>query len=1163
MRGIGGERLARLQENAANIRNICILAHVDHGKTTLADTLISSNGIISSRMAGKLRYMDSRKDEQLRGITMKSSAISLHYNKDDQDYLINLIDSPGHVDFSSEVSTATRLCDGALIVVDVVEGVCPQTHVVLRQAWLEHITPCLVLNKIDRLISELKYTPLEAHLRLQQVLEQVNAVVGNLFASGVLEQATQKNAEKSSQPSDSQGSESNGEKILYDWSDGLEETDDSNLYFSPDQGNVIFASAIDGWGFGIDHFADMYATKLGVKVEILRKTLWGDFFLNSKTKRIMKGAQVKGKKPMFVQFILENLWSVYDTVLVKRDKDKMQKIIGSLNLKIPARDLRHNDCRVHLQAICGQWLPLSEALLAMVCQKLPSPLDINLERIEKLMCGGFRRFDTLPQQSQQLKSAFERCISGDDAPVIVYVSKMFAVENLNLPKNKPKPLSDEELQKRHQEAKERHALKVANQMSNTAEEPNPDIIKVDPSQNGIPLQDVHVNKPPEEKEEDGDTFLAFARVFSGRIRKGQKLLVLGPKHDPMTALLKGDGASHSCGEGIFSGRSISEFVVNDLYLLMGRELELMDSVPAGNVLGIGGLEGHVLKSATVSSTVACPAFTTMTFDAAPIVRVAVEPKHLADMPALVNGMKLLNQSDPCVEVLIQETGEHVIVAAGEVHLERCLDDLRERFAKIEIKVSEPIVPFRETIIIPPKIDMVNEAIDDINQVQRTRSAMSELESEISKDGSLTIKTANKLSTFKLRALPLPEEVTKLLDENTELIKILDRISAAWLAGKTSEEQGGEKLTAEALAKLLEFRDDLETAFANAGKKWRGAVDRIWSFGPKHCGPNLLLNRIDGYDRPTIWQCLGGDEGDVSRDCAAPRVFDNSVVSGFQIATFSGPLCEEPMMGVCFAIENWLIEESTESNKFTFPADKDVNNRINNGVETQDTVPRQSENVAIPVRNVDSTSNIMPELSSPGLAKSFASDCSSPLIGSPDVNSELMPHFTSRGYGPLSGQIISTVKEGCRIAFQIRPQRLMAAMYKCDIQATADVLGRMYGVVSRRHGNIQREEMREGSAVFDITATLPVAESFGFAEEIRKKTSGSASPQLFFSHWEVVPSDPFWEPSTEEELLHFGDKADYENQSRKYMNGVRRRKGLYVEKKTVEHAEKQRTLTRNK
>lgn len=114
--------------------------------------------------------MDSRKDEQERGITMKSSAIALLHSFNNKDHLINLIDSPGHVDFSSEVSTAVRLCDGAIVIVDVVEGVCPQTIVSLRQAWIEHIKPILVLNKIDRYILELKLSPLDAYYKIMQVL---------------------------------------------------------------------------------------------------------------------------------------------------------------------------------------------------------------------------------------------------------------------------------------------------------------------------------------------------------------------------------------------------------------------------------------------------------------------------------------------------------------------------------------------------------------------------------------------------------------------------------------------------------------------------------------------------------------------------------------------------------------------------------------------------------------------------------------------------------------------------------------------------------------------------------------------------------------------------------------------------------------------------------
>ncbi|KAK5936049.1 hypothetical protein CgunFtcFv8_021351 [Champsocephalus gunnari] len=396
------DRIVALQKNPANIRNLCILAHVDHGKTTLADCLVASNGIISSRLAGKLRYLDSREDEQIRGITMKSSAISLHHRNGDQDYLLNLIDSPGHVDFSSEVSTAVRLCDGAIVVVDAVEGVCPQTQVVLRQAWLENIRPVLVINKIDRLILELKLSSQEAFIHLQKILEQVNAVTGSLFTSKVLEERAEKEKKKEDEKNEKEVETLTRDQV-YDWSAGLEEADDSQLYFSPDQGNVVFASAIDGWGFSIQQFAHIYSQKMGIKAEVLLKTLWGDYYLNAKAKRIMKGAQAKGKKPLFVQLVLDNIWSLYDAVVTRRDKDKVEKVVSSLGVKLMSRDSRHSDPKVLLSAICSQWLPVSQAVLAMVCEKLPSPLDITEERVEKLMSVGARIFESLPEQTQELK----------------------------------------------------------------------------------------------------------------------------------------------------------------------------------------------------------------------------------------------------------------------------------------------------------------------------------------------------------------------------------------------------------------------------------------------------------------------------------------------------------------------------------------------------------------------------------------------------------------------------------------------------------------------------------------------------------------------------------------------------------------------------------------
>jgi elongation factor 2 len=174
------ERVTTLMNEPEKIRNIGIVAHIDHGKTTLSDNLLAGAGMISKELAGRQLFMDSDEEEQARGITIDASNVSMVHTYDNEDYLINLIDTPGHVDFGGDVTRAMRAVDGAVVVVDAVEGTMPQTETVLRQALREHVRPVLFINKVDRLINELQVDSQEMQVRLGKVIDHVNKLIKNM-----------------------------------------------------------------------------------------------------------------------------------------------------------------------------------------------------------------------------------------------------------------------------------------------------------------------------------------------------------------------------------------------------------------------------------------------------------------------------------------------------------------------------------------------------------------------------------------------------------------------------------------------------------------------------------------------------------------------------------------------------------------------------------------------------------------------------------------------------------------------------------------------------------------------------------------------------------------------------------------------------------------------
>jgi len=171
------EEIVKLMTNVERVRNIGTLAHVDHGKTTLSDSLLLAAGLISPKVAGQALALDYVQIEQLRQMTVKAANVSLYHEYEGKPFVINLIDTPGHIDFSGHVTRSLRAMDGSINVVDAVEGIMTQTETVLRQGLEERVRPLLYINKIDRLIKELRLTPEEIQKRMLDIIKEFNALI--------------------------------------------------------------------------------------------------------------------------------------------------------------------------------------------------------------------------------------------------------------------------------------------------------------------------------------------------------------------------------------------------------------------------------------------------------------------------------------------------------------------------------------------------------------------------------------------------------------------------------------------------------------------------------------------------------------------------------------------------------------------------------------------------------------------------------------------------------------------------------------------------------------------------------------------------------------------------------------------------------------------------
>lgn len=644
------DQIRSIMDKKNNIRNMSVIAHVDHGKSTLTDSLVTKAGIIAQAKAGDMRFTDTRADEQERCITIKSTAVSLYYELSDADmefldnkscdgnaFLINLIDSPGHVDFSSEVTAALRVTDGALVVVDCISGVCVQTETVLRQAIAERIKPILFMNKMDRALLELQLEMEDLYQTFQRIIETTNVIIAT-----------------------------------YADEDGPM----GNIMVDPSKGTVGFGSGLHGWAFSLKQFAEIYADKFKIEPVKLMARLWGDQFYNVKERK-WKKIQSEGVRG-FTMFVLDPIYKMFDAVMNFK-KETYTQLLEKLNIKLTP-DERELEAKPLVKRIMQKWLPAGETMLQLITIHLPSPVVAQRYRAEMLYEG--------PTDDEAFLG-IKNC--DPNAPLMMYVSKMV-------------PSSDK------------------------------------------------------------GRFFAFGRVFSGKVATGMKARIMGPNFVPGK---KDD----------LYNKSIQRTI-----LMMGRYQEPIEDVPCGNICGLVGVDQFLIKTGTITTFEAAHNMKQMKFSVSPVVRVAVQPKDPQDLPKLVEGLKRLAKSDPMVLTLTEESGEHIVAGAGELHLEICLKDLEEDHACIPLIKSDPVVSYRETV------------------------------SEESKMVCLS-KSPNKHNRLFMTAVNMPDGLAEDID-----------------SGEVTSRQDF-KLRGRYLADTYDY--DV------------GEARKIWCFGPEGTGPNIVIDASKG------------------------------------------------------------------------------------------------------------------------------------------------------------------------------------------------------------------------------------------------------------------------------------------------------------------------------
>ena len=574
--------MVELMNNAPErIRNVAIVGHLHHGKTSLLDVLVSETHNVYFSAERQERYTDPHRIERDRGCSIKTQPMSLLLpSSKGTSYVFHLLDTPGHVNFIDEVASAMRLADGIVLVVDAAEGVMVGTERIIRMAVAEGIPMTLLINKVDRLIVELRLPPQDAYFKLRLTIEEVN----NAIKAG-----------------------------------------GGDFRLSPELGNVLFASSTAGWCFSLYSFAQLYFEHyyVGKKAPFswteLAKRLWGDIFYDSNERKFKKRPASGSSEELprsFVHFILEPLYKLYSQVLGESETDLAQTLASvgiDIKPELLSQDVKEL-LRTVLQSFFGSF---STALVDACVLHLPNPREAASSRIERIYSG--------PMDTQTAKG-LKAC--DPNGPLMLQVTKLYA-------------------------------------------------------------------------SDDATTFFALGRVFSGTLKKGEVVRILGP------------------GYSLDDEEDMAIKPVEALYVYETRYKFSIDSISAGNIVLLGGVESTIVKGATITAEEHpddAYVFSAVKYGTNPVMKLAIEPINPSELPKLLDGLRKVNKSYPLLETKVEESGEHVLLGSGEMYMDCVMHDLRKMFAEIDIKVADPVVRFSETVIETSSIKCFAETPNKRNKL---------------------------------------------------------------------------------------------------------------------------------------------------------------------------------------------------------------------------------------------------------------------------------------------------------------------------------------------------------------------------------------------------------------------------------------------------------------